>query len=115
MTGFSPGAVVRVPFPYTDRAQRQHRPALVVSEGPVGEAAGLLWVLMITSAENRRWPGDIVLDDHASIGLPAPSVIRTAKIMTIEAAEAEWKGDIGPDRLAAVRALMADHLGWGAA
>lgn len=70
---------------------------------------------MITSAENRRWPGDVMLDDHASVGLPSPSVIRTARIMTIEASEAEWRGDIGPRRLATVRALIARHPGWNAA
>ncbi|MGO4263873.1 type II toxin-antitoxin system PemK/MazF family toxin, partial [Lysobacter sp. TAB13] len=56
---FSQGDVIRVPFPYTDRNTRQHRPALVVSHGGVGEGEGLLWVVMITSAENRSWPGDV--------------------------------------------------------
>lgn len=31
MPTFEQGEVVRVPFPYTDRETRQHRPALVVS------------------------------------------------------------------------------------
>jgi mRNA interferase MazF len=53
MPDFEQGQVVRVPFPYTDRERRQHRPALVVSDGPVGENASLLWVAMITSAQNR--------------------------------------------------------------
>lgn len=56
MPDFEPGDVVRVPFPYTDRNTRQHRPALVVSQGGVGEEQALLWVVMITSAENRPWP-----------------------------------------------------------
>lgn len=50
---FRQGDVVRVPFPYTDKATRQHRPALVVSHGDLGEGQPLLWVAMITSAENR--------------------------------------------------------------
>jgi hypothetical protein len=33
MRNFERGDVVRVPFPYTDRPTRQHRPALVVSAG----------------------------------------------------------------------------------
>jgi len=41
---------------------------------------------MITSAENRIWSGDVPIRDLAAAGLPAPSVIRTAKIATIEAA-----------------------------
>ena len=47
------GDVVKVPFPYTDKATRQSRPALVVFAEGIEDTHGLLWVLMITSAENR--------------------------------------------------------------
>jgi mRNA interferase MazF len=88
MTAFKPWDVVKVPFPYTDRPVRQHRPALVIAAGPIEAAHGLLWVLMITSAENRRWNDDVVISDLDGAGLPAPSVIRCAKIATIEARDA---------------------------
>jgi mRNA interferase MazF len=108
-----PGTVVRVPFPYTDAETRQHRPALVVAAaGP--EAAGrplLLWVLMITSAANRGWPDDLDIPDPAAAGLPAPSVIRRAKIATIDRARAEPRGRVDPTTLAAVRAVLAARLG----
>lgn len=108
---FKPGTVARVPFPYTDRATRQHRPAIVVSDGGIGPDGALLWVVMVTSAEHRRWPGDVSLaDDHAAAGLPGPSLIRTAKIATIDTAAAEWRGEITPARLAEVRAAIARHL-----
>lgn len=113
MAAFEQGTVVRVPFPYTDRPVRQHRPALVVSAGGVGEEGRLLWVVMITSAENRGWPGDVELtDDHRAAGLPAPSVIRTAKIATIEAADADRLGDLPHDRLALVRAALRRTMGF---
>jgi len=81
MPTFERGDVVRVPFPYTDREVRQHRPALVVSYGAIGDRGTLLWVLMITSAENRPWPGDVSLaKGYRQAGLPAPSLVRTAKI-----------------------------------
>ena len=51
MAIFDQGDVVKVPFPYTDRATRQYRPALVVSVDAMQAAHGLLWVAMITSAE----------------------------------------------------------------
>jgi len=89
---FKSGDVVKVPFPYTDRPIRQHRPALVVAAGPIEVDYGLLWVLMITSAENRRWHDDVAISDLDSAGLPAPSVIRCAKIATIEAHDAERIG-----------------------
>jgi len=94
MADFSQGDVVKVPFPYTDRSTRQSRPALVVSTKDLEAAHGLLWVLMITSAENRGWPGDVAIANPAAAGLPAPSVIRTAKIATIEAAHAARLGRI---------------------
>jgi mRNA interferase MazF len=94
MATFEQGDVVKVPFPYTDRATRQSRPALVISIDGLEDAHGLLWVLMITSAENRGWPGDIAIADPIAAGLPAPSVIRTAKIATIEATHATRLGRI---------------------
>ncbi|MFD1253020.1 type II toxin-antitoxin system PemK/MazF family toxin [Devosia equisanguinis] len=57
MPSFERGVIVRVPFPYTNRPIEQFRPALVVSSKAFSENSHLLWVLMITSAGNRRWPG----------------------------------------------------------
>jgi mRNA interferase MazF len=39
---------------------------------------------MITSAENERWPSDVAIADLARAGLPAPSVVRPAKIACID-------------------------------
>jgi len=96
MPSFNQGDVIKVPFPYTDRSTRQSRPALVVSAGGIEDAHGLLWVMMITSAENRGWPGDVPVSNLALAGLPVPSVIRTAKIATIEAADATKLGRVSP-------------------
>jgi mRNA interferase MazF len=85
MPTFSRGDVVKVPFPYSDRDVRQRRPALVVSGQPLGDDGRMHWVLMITSADHRRWPGDVALGRrHGEAGLPAPSLIRTSKIATVE-------------------------------
>jgi mRNA interferase MazF len=94
MPSFDAWDVIKVPFPYTDRPVRQRRPALVVAAGGVQEEHGLLWVVMITSAENRGWPGDVEVSDLTLAGLPAASVIRTAKIATIEARDAERIGTL---------------------
>jgi mRNA interferase MazF len=113
MPDFRQGDVVRVPFPYTDRPTRQHRPALVISAGQIGENAELLWVMMITSAENRGWADDISFgNSFSAAGLPAPSVIRPCKIATIEARHAEKLGRadsaITTQALAALRALTGN-------
>jgi mRNA interferase MazF len=95
MPSFEQGDVVRVPFPYMDRSTRQRRPALVVSRGGLGESGRLLWVAMITSAENRAWPEDVPFGStYADAGLPAPSLIRPCKLATIESDHAEKIGRV---------------------
>lgn len=110
MPAFDPWGVVKVPFPHTDRPVRQRRPALVVAANGIQDSHGLLWVLMITSAENRGWPGDVEVRDLVLAGLPAPSVIRTAKIATIEAKEAERIGTLEGDARRRVRELLLGEL-----
>ncbi|MBN9134415.1 MULTISPECIES: type II toxin-antitoxin system PemK/MazF family toxin [unclassified Phyllobacterium] len=110
MLTFKSGDIVRVPFPYTDRNTRQHRPALVISDGAVGEDANLLWVLMITSAENKSWTGDVSIPRHAETGLPVASVIRPLKIATIEAAHADKLGQVATETLDDVRRVVASVL-----
>lgn len=71
----------------------------------------LLWALMITSAENRGWPGDIpLLERHAECGLPVPSVVRTEKIATLDARHATALGILPGDLWREVAVLMAKRL-----
>jgi mRNA interferase MazF len=90
-----PGDIIKVPFPYTNRPVFQRRPALVVARIAHERTPTLLWVLMVTSAENRGWPGDVEITDLPLAGLPVASVIRTAKIATIEEKDAEKLGKAG--------------------
>jgi len=77
--------VVRVPFPFTDRAAAKNRPALVLSDaGAFNTAAGHAVLAMITSTANAPWPLDCTIEDLASAGLPAPSVVR-CKLFTLDA------------------------------
>ena len=41
---------------------------------------------MITSADNAPWGSDVAIADLDRAGLPAPSVVRPAKIACIDAA-----------------------------
>jgi mRNA interferase MazF len=90
--------VVKVPFPYMDRPVRQRRPALIIAAGKIEAAHGLLWLVMITSAENRGWPGDVGISDLRAAGLPAPSIVRPAKIATVDAGDAQRLGTLPPRR-----------------
>jgi mRNA interferase MazF len=112
MPTFEQGEVVRVSFPYTDRETRQHRPALVVPKGGIGESAQFLWVVMITSAENRRWPDDHDIgSNYREVGLPAPSIIRPSKIATIENRDAGPIGRIPRNLLQRVLDTISRNLG----
>ncbi len=110
MPGFEVWDIVKVPFPYTDRPVRQRRPALVVAAGALEAAHGLLWLVMVTSAANRGWPGDLLVSDVATAGLPIPSIIRPAKIATIEARDAEPLGKLPPRDRRAVRHYLRERL-----
>jgi mRNA interferase MazF len=77
-------AVVRVPFPFTDRNATKNRPAVVLSD-PVAfnTPAGHSVLAMITSQANPPWPLDCTLTDLAAAGLPAPSRVRF-KLFTLD-------------------------------
>lgn len=112
MPGCEVWDLVKVPFPYTNRPVQQRRPALVVAVPDAPGAPELLWVLMVTSAANRGWPGDVAVSDFHVAGLPAASVVRSAKIATIEARDAERIGQLPPkDRTEVVEALRASLAG----
>lgn len=114
MPTFEAGTVVRAPFPYTDRDTQQWRPAVVVSDGGVGLGERLCWLVMVTSAENRVWPGDVELTaDFRAAGLPVASLIRTAKIATVELDRLEPIGGL-PDAVhEAVRGQLRERLSLG--
>jgi mRNA interferase MazF len=83
---FAPFDIVVVPFPYADRLAEKRRPALVVSAPGLQKRFGLVWLAMITSADNPAWDCDVAVSDLKLAGLPAPSVVRPAKIATVDAA-----------------------------
>ena len=115
MPDFDPWTIVSVPFPYTGGTVLQRRPALVIAGDETAGAPHLLWVLMITSAANRGWPGDVLLTELEETGLPSPSVVRTMKIATVEADHARRIGTIAaPDKVCvddAVRNRLARFAG----
>jgi mRNA interferase MazF len=77
-------AVVRVPFPFTDRNATKNRPALVLSDAAAfNTPAGHSVMAMITSQANAPWPLDCPLADLAAAGLPAPSKVRF-KLFTLD-------------------------------
>ncbi len=108
---FEPGDVIKVPFPYVEKPVKQYRPALVVSSSELQEVHSLLWVLMITSAENKPWAGDVEVSHLEEAGLPVPSVVRCAKIATIEASAATRIGALAQAQFKLVSNMIQRALG----
>jgi mRNA interferase MazF len=95
---------------FTDRAAIERRPALVVSEPALESRFGLLWVLMIATAENRSWQGDVPIPDHRPAGLPILSILRRVKIATIEASRTRFRGRLPLATAAVVAAPVRSIL-----
>ena len=110
MPTFKSWDVIKVPFPYVEKPVRKYRPALVVAAGDLQKSHGLLWVLMITSAANKGWAEDVEITDLEQAGLPVPSVVRPAKIATIEAKEAAKLGVLPQAERDAVEKVLQSIL-----
>jgi mRNA interferase MazF len=104
--------VVRVPFPFTDRTASKNRPALVLSDAAAFNVpTGHVVLAMITSASNPPWALDCPIQDLASAGLPAPSVVRQ-KLFTLDARLIRGVlGRLAPDDAARVRQALAQLIG----
>jgi mRNA interferase MazF len=107
---FEPFTTISVPFPYIERLAGKRRPALVVSTPRLARNHGLIWVLMITSAANPSWPGDIPIDDLKRAGLPKPSVVRPTKITTLETTHAWPIGEVDTEVAARVLTILRSLL-----
>lgn len=107
-----PGDIVWVPFPFVEAPRLRDRPALVINAQSPTADLDLLWVMMITSAANKGWQGDLSLETRfAECGLEVPCVIRTAKIATVEANRARRSGALPKDLFAEVREGLRRQLG----
>jgi mRNA interferase MazF len=76
--------IVKVPFPFTEGSGDKRRPALIVSAEMLSKEHRLYWLVMITSVVDPKWAGDIEIKDFVKAGLPVRSIIRTAKIATLQ-------------------------------
>ena len=88
--------VVVLPYPLAGPAGEigaRRRPGLIISADSLQRDYGLYWILMITSlgqaddkaSPDAQQPADIVIEDWESAGLPVPSLVRTTKILTVQA------------------------------
>ena len=86
MTPCKQGDVVLLPFPFTDLTSVKQRPAVVVSNDAFNASQRDVIVLAITSNVNEPLsPTDYRLsqEDERLAGLPKPSLVKCAKVLTI--------------------------------
>ncbi|HTQ14060.1 MAG TPA: type II toxin-antitoxin system PemK/MazF family toxin [Rhizomicrobium sp.] len=103
-----PFDLVVVPFPYADRLAEKRRPAVVVSTAAMSERHKLVWLAMVTSADNPRWDCDVDIADLKTAGLPAPSRVRPVKLATADVARVLRRiGRLGPGDVAGLRKQLA--------
>jgi len=80
-----PGEVALVRFPFTDLAAAKKRPALVLARVARSPRNRLAIVAMITSqVEALKLDGDVLLADWKAAGLLHPSLLRLAKVATVD-------------------------------
>ena len=102
--------VVAVPYPFVERPVMRQRPAVVLAKPPAANRHPLLWVMMITSAIKRPWPGDVLVSDLAAAGLPRPCLIRPAKIAVVENVALEHWGHLADIDAAGLRHALQTLL-----
>jgi mRNA interferase MazF len=80
-----PGDVALVRFPFTDVAAAKKRPALLLARSARSPRNRLAIVAMITGqVEALHLAGDVLLADWKAAGLLHPSLLRLAKVATID-------------------------------
>ncbi len=86
---YSRGDVVLVPFPFTDLTTQKQRPALVISSNQFNSSSADVILVGITSQIPRDLAQSdyrLTPDEQQKAGLPRPSMIKSAKVVTLNQA-----------------------------
>lgn len=110
----SRGDVVLTRFPFTDLTSASLRPALVVSQGQIGQ--DIVLVAISSVLRGALAPADYLVDpthpEFVLTGLHVPSVFRMHKLATVERSVIVRRlGRIGPQLQAEVDRLLCATLG----
>jgi len=111
-TGYSFGAVVLVPFPFTDQSGSKKRPAVVVNSAGYQAARRDLVIMAVTSQIRPRPAyGEFLVRDWKKAGLVAPSAVKPV-LATIEKRLVIKKlGQLQPPDVRSLRASLEQILG----
>lgn len=109
-----PGDIVLIRFPQTDLQAGKLRPALIVASTPGRHADALL--ALVSSRIYQAIPefDEIIASsdpDYEVTGLKVPSVIRLARLATVESAVINARlGNISHERLQQIKGRLIDWL-----
>jgi mRNA interferase MazF len=108
------GDVVLTRFPFTDLAGSSVRPALVLSDGVIGEDVVLAGISSVI--RSGTIPTDIMIDrshhEFAQTGLRVPSVVRLHKLAAVESDLVIRRlGRIGPQLQTEISAALRRVFG----
>ena len=111
-TSFEPGDVVLTRFPFTDLSDVKQRPAVVLSSiEHQGTSRDVIVAAISGRRVDRPGPFDHVVRTWEVAGLLMPSVVRTAKLVTLERSTISRKlGTLADDELVAVRGMVRRAL-----
>ncbi len=108
------GDIVLIRFPQADLQMGKLRPALVVAVAP-GHHDDLLLALITSQTQQAIANFDEFIDpsdaDYAATGLKARSVVRLARLATVESSVVNARlGSISPKRLQQIKSRLVDWL-----
>ena len=105
-TSYKQGDVVLVPFPFTDLTATKQRPALVISSDALNARGRDAVLLASTSQIPVAAQSDeflIPAVDQRACGLPKPSLLTLAKVITLhQSLFLKRRGTLPPETLASV-------------